>query len=197
MEYKFCPYCGAPFSETNRFCPNCGAKRESPPHHFSDPMTSKEIQEVLLVADHYAKKNQVEDELDCLKRAAPRASYDCNFLSVLGRAYRKNNQLASAVDCYMLAISLNPKFAISYLNLATVYTTKKEYAEAERNCKTAIRLMHEDRASYTTEDFAVAWANCAVAIGMQGRKDEARQLLKLAEEHGYANGAKVRSMAGL
>ena len=221
----FCNKCGTKVGENNNppvekvflnRCESCGAnlKRLSANHYLceycgseyytnneniimSHKITEKEIMDVFYKAAELEKKNKFWDELQCLLSIVDKASDNVLFLVKLGRAYRRNNMLQKALECYEKARILNSEFASIYSNIGAVYILTKQYELAQASCQRAVELMNRNRAEYTNDDYAVAHSNLAIAVGMQGQKENAKKYLKIAEQNGYQNGAAVRKMVGI
>lgn len=223
---KFCVKCGTklkgavqeqkPLIKLTNHCETCGAnlKKLSEGHYLCDycgseyftnekgevadaKITEKEILDAMYRAAEFERKNQFWDELQCLLSASEQAPDNTLLLAKLGRAYRRNNMHAKAVACYEKAIEINPDFGSPYSNLGAVYVLNGQYKKAEECCKKGVALMNANRIDYTNDDYAVAYSNYAIAVGKQGRKEEAKRLLKIAESNGYKNGDAARKMIGI
>ena len=219
----FCAFCGqklgAPAPQARPMvsnCECCGAvlKRLQPNHYiceycgseyFTDQnsqversrIAEKELLMLFRQAADYEVRNLYWEELQCLLSAQERAGSNVVYLVKLGRAYRRNNLFSQAVECYEKARLINPDYPQIYANIGAVYIVTKQYALAEAPCRQGIELMHRNRLDVSNNDFAVAYGNLALAVGMLGRKEEAKQYLKIAEENGYQNGKTVRKMVGI
>ncbi len=180
-----CEYCGSEFITING-----NQVTES-------KLTEKEILDVIYEAAEFEVKQMFREELNCFLRVIDKAPDNTVLLVKLGRAYRRNNMHAKAIECYEKSISLNPTYANAYSNLGTVYILATDYQKAEQYCRQGIALMEQNRALYTNDDYAVALSNCAIAVGKLGRKEEAKALLQKAEANGYKNGDAARKMIGI
>lgn len=220
---KFCGNCGnrvGNVTPKSRFldnkCASCTAqlKRLTPGHYlceycgseyFTDEagqvtqqkLTEKEILDAMYRAARYERQNDPRRELQTLLDAVERAPDNVLLLVKLGRAYRRNNLYAKAVEQYEKALQYNPNYAGAYVNLGAVHILTQNYPQAEDFLRKGIRLMEQNRMDYTGDDYAVAYSNCAIAVGKQGRLPEAKQLLKTAEDNGYKNGDAARKMIGI
>lgn len=223
---KFCRKCGTklqnnvhepkPLNKLDNRCDSCGAglKKLSAGHYVCEycgseyftnekgevseaKLTERETLDAMYRAAQFEKKNQFWEELQCLLEASERAPDNAILLVKLGRAYRRNNMYAKAVECYEKSIKINPSYGNAYVNLGTIYILEEQYAKAEQSCRKGIELMNANRIEYTNGDYAIAHSNCAIAVGKQGRKEEAKRLLKIAENNGYKNGDAARKMIGI
>lgn len=180
-----CEYCGSEYYTNNGSTVN------------SQKNTEKEILNIFYKAAELENKNKYWDELQCLLTAVDQASDNVLFWVKLGRAYRRNNLYQNALECYENAKKLNAEFASIYSNIGAVYILTKQYERAQLHCQRAVELMDRNRAEYSNDDYAVAHSNLAIAVGMQGMKEDAKRHIKIAEDHGYKNGAAVRKMVGI
>ena len=162
-----------------------------------DRMTEKELLDILHKAAKYKRENKYWQELNCLLEAAEKAPNNTLLLVKLGRAYRRSGMYAKAVECYERALAIDPEDACAYVNLGAIYILINQLEKAEMHYKKGISLMEQNRIDCTNSDYAVAYANYAIAVGKQGRKREAKKLLKIAEENGYKNCDDARKMAGI
>ena len=180
-----CEYCGSEYY-TNAENAITGAK-----------ITEKELLDVFYKAAELEKQNKHWEELQCLLSIADKASDNALYMVKLGRAYRRNNLHQKALECYNAAQSINSELASIYTNIGALHIITKQYHLALAPCYRAVELMNRNRAEYSNEDYAVAHSNLAIAVGMQGRLEEAKQYIKIAEQNGYQNGATVRKMLGI
>jgi len=197
-----CESCGARMKRlsANRYlCEYCGSEYYINNENIitSQKVTEKEILDIFYKAAELEVKNKFWDELQCLLTIADEASDNVLFLVKLGRAYRRNNMYKKALECYENAKKINPEFASIYTNIGAVYILTKQYQDALSPCQRAIELMNLNRAEYSNDDYAVAYSNLAIVVGMQGMKDDAKRYIKIAEDNGYKNGATVRKMVGI
>lgn len=179
-----CEYCGSEFFTSNNTI-------------VKSKISEQEIVDVFFRAAKLELENKFYEELQCLLSISEKASDNATALVKIGRAYRRNNMLDKAVEYYERAIDLNSVYANAYCNLGAVFIFTEEFVKAEKQLRKAIKLMNENRSSYSQDDYAVAHSNCAIAVGKQGRIDEAKELLKIAEANGYSNGNTVRKMIGI
>ena len=91
----------------------------------------------------------------------------------------------------------DPECANTYGNIGAVYIATEQYEQAQRCCQKAVEMMNRHRVGYSNEDYAIAHANLAIAVGRQGQIENAKRLLKIAEEYGYPNGSYVRRIVGI
>ncbi|MBE6626061.1 MAG: tetratricopeptide repeat protein [Ruminococcaceae bacterium] len=197
-----CESCGAvckQFTPSHFVCEYCGSE-----YHLSNDneisntkITEIEILKVFRKAAEFEVREKYWEELQCLLEITDRAHDNSTFWVKLGRAYRRNSLHSEAIRCYEEAKRVNPNNAAIFTNIGAVYIVTKQYDVAEPICKTAVEMMNKNRLAYTNDDYAVAHSNLAIAIGMQGRKEEAKQCLKIAEINGYKNGNTVRKMIGI
>ena len=61
---------------------------------------------------------------------------------------KRQDELAKAVDAYLAAIKLNPKFDAAYTNLATVYYQNGQFDDAQKNVELALKLSPDDPTSH-------------------------------------------------
>lgn len=201
FSYK-CESCGAKvkkLSSTHYMCEYCGSEYDINCENIVThaKITEKQILDVFYKAAQFEVKNKFWEELQCLLSIVDEASDNVMFLVKLGRAYRRNNLYQKALACYENAKQINSEYANVYTNIGAVYICTKQYKQAEKPCLRAVELMNKNRGEYSNDDYAVAHSNLAIAVGMQGRKEEAKRYLKIAEDNGYTNGAAVRQMVGI
>lgn len=197
-----CESCGAKvkkLSSTRYICEYCGSEYGIDKDHFiqDSKTTEQEVLDVFYKAAEFESKDMFREELQCLLGIADIASENVLYMVKLGRAYRRNNMPKNALDCYEKAKRLNSEYAAIYTNIGAVYILSKQYKEAEEPCLKAVELMNRNRADYPNDQYAVAYANLALAVGMQGQKSSAKQYLKIAEDNGYKNGDRLREMVGI
>lgn len=200
---------------TNK-CESCGAflKRLTPNHYIceycgseyflnnereveSSKITDKEIWDLFCKAAEFETRNNFQAELQCLRSIEGKVRDNAIYLVKLGRAYRRNDMVQQAVECYEKAKEINPEYAPIYTNMGAVYVLTNRPKDAEAACRKGIELMSRNRKEYTDTDYAVAHSNLALALGKQGKKEEAKKYLKIAEDNGYKNGDAVRKMIGI
>lgn len=180
-----CEYCGSEYYTTND-----GEITDS-------KLTEKEVLDIFYQAAKYENAGKFWEELQCLLGSIDKLSDNVTYYIKLGRAYRRNDMHAKALECYEKAKELNSNDATIYTNIGAVYIFANRFKEAEENCKKATEMMQKDRVKYTQNDYAVAFSNLAIAVGKRGRKDEAKRYLKFAEDNSYKNGDTVRKMIGI
>lgn len=180
-----------------KFCIHCGTKvpaveEAAPKAHAA--LSEEEIMRICEKAEKLSAAGCPEEELRVLLEGLEQVPTNTMLLLKTGRAYRKNSKIAQAVDCYEKVIQLDPSEGTAYTNLCTIHATQGRYAAAEECARRGIELMESNQWKYTQSDRAVAYANCAASIGLQGRKKEALGYLKQAERLGYPNGKRIRDM---
>lgn len=197
-----CNMCGGPLkkADKNRYmCDYCGSEYTVNDDNevLESKLTEKELLDIFYKAAQFEIGNNPREELMCLLDVKEKASDNVLYLVKLGRAYRRNNMYPKAMECYEKAVSLNPEFANAYTNMCTVYTALGMLPKAEECARKAIDLMNKNRIDYTNDDYSVAYANCALVLGKQGKMDYAKVMLEIAEKNGYKNGDKLRQQIGL
>lgn len=197
-----CESCGARLkrlSVNHYMCEYCGSEYYTNDDNIitSQKITEKELLNVFYKAAEFANKNKFWDELQCLLSITDKASDNVLFLVKLGRAYRRNNAYQKALECYENAKKLNSEYANIYCNIGAIYVHTKQYQQAQTACQRAVELMNINRAEYSNDDYAVAHSNLAIAVGLQGQKENAKKYLRIAEQNGYKNGATVRKIVGI
>jgi len=180
-----CEYCGSEYyTNNNKEIEDC-------------KITEKKLLDLFYEAAQYERNNKSWDELQCLLGVMDEAYDNVVYLVKLGRAYRRNNMFAKALECYEKAMQINQEYAPIYSNIGAVYILTEQYEKAEAPCKKAIELMNISRVDYTQSDYAIAHSNLAISVGKLGRKKEAKEYLAIAEKNGYKNGAAARKMIGI
>ena len=197
-----CINCGAAIkrlSKTRYMCEYCVSE-----YHTADDgrvtekrILEKDLMEVIYAAAKWEVQNKVFEELQCLLTIKEQADDNAFYLVKLGRAYRRNGMNGKAVECYEKALEINPDYAAAYANLGAIYILSNQPAAAEDRLRRAITLMNDNRISYTDDDYAIAWAMYAVAVGKLGRIDEAKKYLKIAKENGYKYIKNAKKMIGI
>lgn len=184
----------------NYMCEYCGSKFTVNENNdiIDSKLTQAEILDVFQKAAHLENSGQYVDELQLFLKHQSQASDNVLFLVKLGRAYRHCGMYDKAIEVYKNAISVDPSFGSSYANIGAVYIFTGQYRLAEENLLKGLKLMSANTTRNTKSDFAVVHSNLALAVGHQGRKQEAKRYLEIAEkQYGYPNGARVRELIGI
>jgi len=197
-----CPVCNSsirPLTAELYACDICGSEFQTDGNKniISERLEPIAIYRDILKAAEFGDKGKYRQELQCLTNAINRSPGNVAVLIKLGRAYRRNKMLPQALDCYQRAISYNPNYVTAYSNIGAVYITSQQYAQAEPYYRKAIELVEKNRDCCTPNDYATIYGNAAIALGKLGKRQEALEMLAIAERNGYPNGRTVRDMAGL
>lgn len=131
-------------------------------------------------------------ELRILTEALALDQDNTTTLVKLGRCYRTLGFSDKALEIYQQALEIDPECGLAYTNTGTILLLRQDWHGGAAQYEKGLPLIDK-----TTNDYWTAYANYAVAVAKLGDPARAEAMVREAEQHGYANGAKVRAMAGL
>ena len=178
-------------------CQHCGNKYLTDDKGIITQATEKELIDLYIRVGEIQKKGDRMAELQALVEYKDKAWDDVEFVILLGRAYRRAGYNAKAIECYDRAKELNPKDAVIYVNLGSIYLCAKQYNEAIPICEKGVRLIEENPVLYTKQDKNVALSQYGAVLAGAGRIEEGEAYIKKAEANGYKNGDVLRELVGL
>lgn len=196
---EICQNCAKPVDilpDGSYLCTNCQHKRHAsslPPRTFS----SEEVIRLVQTAEQFRKQEQFYKELTCLYPLLYQMRNDPDYMNALGRSYMHNHNLPAATWCFMISKSINPEQAIVYGHIGYMHVMRGDFAEAERQYKTAYTKINANRDQYESDYIGMICGNVALCVAKQGRKQEATDWLYHAERNGYQSGAIVRKAMGI
>merc|ERR1712032_1535435 len=100
-----------------------------------------------------------------------------------GNEFYMNKRFDEALDAYDKAISLNPTNMTLLSNKAAVHLTTKNYDDCIADCRMAVKIGKENRASF--EERAKAFSRCAKAYQKKGDLVNAIEMCKNAQLESY------------
>lgn len=175
-----CSFCGSMYiMDTNEMVAN-------------KELTDTEIIKKLEYSKQLHEVDRFVDELNVLTECYEKDSNNSSILTKLGRCYRCLNYIDKAIECYNMALEINPNEASAYTNLGTIHILRGDYDKAAPCYEKGLPLF--DKADY---DYWIAYANYAIVIAKQGDLSRAEEMIKEAESHGYNKGNQIRKMVGI
>ncbi len=116
--------------------------------------------------------NRVEDAENCYRQALNAAPGLISAINNLGVALKRRGQLDKALICFREAVLHKEDFLDAHFNLGELYYHLDMIAEAEAEFRLCIELNPE---------FHHAYASLAQCLHDQGKREEALELLKVAQ----------------
>ena len=116
--------------------------------------------------------NRVEDAENCYRQALNAAPGLISAINNLGVALKRRGQLEKALICFREAVLHKEDFLDAHFNLGELYYHLDMIAEAEAEFRFCIGL---------NPDFHHAYASLAQCLHDQGKREEALELLKVAQ----------------
>ena len=170
---------------TGAVCSVCGACRPLDGNNSAIEKKTLSMAEenkyysLLLDAREFRKKEQYEDELRTLMKAAEidDSAYDLWF--ALGKAFKDNDFFSKSIECYRKAIDKGDLSWQVWNNLGAAYEKNNYISEAVSCLEKAISIIPKTDVSY-----GIVLANYGLTIGLLGDKQRAAQLLNEAESLG-------------
>ena len=187
-------------------CPNCGSNRlkrirrgeyrceHCESRFFSGEQGGEESAEeieakvaaIFTQAEAYADKGEYSEELRALTGALEIAPDNSDLLLRIGRAHWRLGQMKKALEYYEKAAQLSPGDPICYTNIASLYLSQREFAQAKVQFEKGLKVYEADPLSASAGDMAVVYGNYAWCIGELGDLAGAKRYLSLAKKKGYS-----------
>ncbi len=192
-----CEACGGnTLTKRNGFleCEFCGSRYmiDSNEMVTSKTLTDAKLISYYIKAAEYMRNKMFSEELSVLMEALAIDESDVRTLVKIGRCYRSLGYNNEALDAYKRALEIDPGMGTAYTNMGTIYILKKEWNEAAKQYEKGLPYIDKETADYWT-----AYANYAIVLAKLGNPSKAEEMIAEAETHGYQNGDKCRSMAGI
>ena len=124
--------------------------------HNNMALASIDMGELELAEIHYRESLAIE----------PQAS----IYNDLGYVLERQGMVEEAIEAYRSALEIDPQSATSHFNLATHLAREKQYAEAEKHLREALK----------TRQDAKVYTGLGAVLWQQGRADEAIENLQIA-----------------
>ncbi|MBP3414253.1 MAG: tetratricopeptide repeat protein [Clostridia bacterium] len=132
------------------------------------------------IADECRRKNDINGEIDALKKALSVSNDSCMTWVRLGETYVRAGNNENALKCFKKAITINAEYAQAYMCAGDVYSALNQYEEALPYMTKAVALM-----GTTNPKYHVLLANAAFVAGKAGDTEKMEQFLNMTEEIGY------------
>ena len=118
------------------------------------------------LAKVYQAKNQVEEVINCYKKALELNPEQFELYDILGNIYYNQNNYDEAEKYFKKALELKPDSAGTYYNLGNACYNQSKLSEAIRNYITAIEIK---------PDYTEAYANLGTVYNYQNKLKEATE----------------------
>ena len=192
-----CEACGANALTKRRGyyeCDFCGSRYviDEQEHITNRVMTDSKLIEKYIEAARYMNQKNYTEELKVLVQALELDENNTGTLVKLGRCYRSLGFSDKALNTYQRALEIDPEYGQAYTNTGTILLLRQDWKAAAAQYEKGLPFIDK-----STNDYWVAYANYAVAVAKLGDMRRAEAMVREAEQHGYANGAQLRTMAGL
>lgn len=112
--------------------------------------------------------------------------------NMLGVICRGRNNLQEAEKCYTMALRMNPKYGVVYMNRSILKYNLGDTDGAYEDAEKALIYIKAPDPNYGT-----LLGNYALFVGKKGDIDRAESLLDQATENGYKNSSVIRDMLGI
>ena len=179
---QICPHCGKTtylqFTH-GYYCPSC--KRIS---------SSEESEKIRNLCSIFKSIFSGANPLESARKMLKIDPQSAQLHTYLGMLLRNQGDIGAAMQHHFRALELDDRDGIIYNNLGSCYLVKEDYKKAiEMYEKAEICYQKSDYSSWTP---ATLYANHALALQLNGQKEEAYHKLEEAERKGYEKGDVLR-----
>ena len=168
-----CEYCGSRFFAGGQDAVPGEAEAEA------------DLLALFMLASEHEQKDDIAGELRILLKGLDLLPDNATLLLKLGRAHWRLGQNRQALEYFRQAAQVSPENPVIYINMANIYLTQGQYAEARPLYERSLAIMEADPLSATANDIAVSYGNYGNCLGKMGDRKGAKKYLSIAKKKGY------------